>query len=654
MNASSRTFPFWTARRAVRSAVSILLVLIVGSARVFAEDAPLSASSGPAVTPQGSESAITLAPQLDFQTLLDFSGTVSGLPSRGNNSDRLGIEPFGVELSDLNDAALRDQSLDELRLYVLEHAPLGANESFAERRRSRWLLLQRAGKRQRLTEELWHAFSNREVHETSELGLRLGSWLLEHGGADDALKVFQEMLATPELDAGSVRQARLGIIEGFLATDDVERADAAALDFQNDYEPKEPSWIVLQARLALRQDDPARAAEMLQDAPSVSTRLWLIFSEWRSLTIEAPVALSRLGAIPIPAESETLERTRTAMVAVIADQPSLAATRVNALERLIEWTEELDPLLALDLPQALLAAYGHIAHTVIQDWGMNSSSAESLWQALWQRGDLSALEERALAVNLIWTGLYPSTPVSGYGWLIRHCLSHQKFELIQMFFGDRGVLANYEALDDGALLILMDEALRNTDFALAAELQRLIRKRPDTIDLGAWVVRTARIQVLGGYPELGADQLDRWLSSLKEISPGSLDRVMQIMFDLQFLEQHELAIKLFQSASRLIRTADQKRELFYWMGQSWLGMGEPARAAAYFLESASLSGPNAVLWRRSALYQAGLALEAAMFFDDAVRVYQQLLSGTNDAKLQAKLQYRLAQIQLARIRQEGQ
>jgi len=158
---------------------------------------------------------------------------------------------------------------------------------------------------------------------------------------------------------------------------------------------------------------------------------------------------------------------------------------------------------------------------------------------------------------------------------------------------------------------------------------------------------------LGGYPELGADNLDQWLSSLKEISPDSLDRVMQIMFDLQFLEQHELAIKLFESASRLIRTADQKRELFYWMGQSWLGIDEPARAAAYFLESANLSGPNDLLWRRSALYQAGLALEAATFYDDATRVYQQLLSDANDAKLQAKLQYRLAQIQLARIRQEG-
>ncbi|MGA1696953.1 MAG: hypothetical protein ACO39V_08745, partial [Arenicellales bacterium] len=77
MNASSRAFPFWTARRVARSAVSILFVLSAGSARALAEDAPQAASSDLPVAPQGSESAITLAPQLDFQTLLDFSGGVS-------------------------------------------------------------------------------------------------------------------------------------------------------------------------------------------------------------------------------------------------------------------------------------------------------------------------------------------------------------------------------------------------------------------------------------------------------------------------------------------------------------------------------------------------------------------------------------------------
>jgi tetratricopeptide (TPR) repeat protein len=127
---------------------------------------------------------------------------------------------------------------------------------------------------------------------------------------------------------------------------------------------------------------------------------------------------------------------------------------------------------------------------------------------------------------------------------------------------------------------------------------------------------------------------------------------MQIMFDLQFLEQHELAIRLFEAAARLIRTADQKREIFYWMGQSWLALEESAVAAAYFLESAGLSGPNDALWKRSALYQAGLALEAGALYEDASRIYEQLMVGAVDPKMQAKLQYRLAQIQLARTQPE--
>ena len=135
--------------------------------------------------------------------------------------------------------------------------------------------------------------------------------------------------------------------------------------------------------------------------------------------------------------------------------------------------------------------------------------------------------------------------------------------LIQHYFGDQGLVAGYSSLDDEALMLLVDLALAQTDFPLAAQLQGLVRQAPMGIASDAWVLRGARIQVLGGNPQKGAERLTKWMDELSAIAPEGLDRVMQIMFDLQFLGEHRLALNLFEHAARLIRTADQKREIFF-------------------------------------------------------------------------------------------
>jgi tetratricopeptide (TPR) repeat protein len=224
--------------------------------------------------------------------------------------------------------------------------------------------------------------------------------------------------------------------------------------------------------------------------------------------------------------------------------------------------------------------------------------------------------------------------------------------LLPVFFGEEGILEQFQDLDDGVLILLVDWALRQSDVALAANLQSHIDSPPPGINIDAWTLRSARIQVLGGNPELGASQLVTWFSATEQLSRGSLDRAMQIVFDLQFLGEHEIAIQLFREMAHLIRTAEQKKELFYWMAQSWAGLGDYPRAAIYYLESASLTGESDLLWRQSAFYKAGQSLEDARYYSDAKKVYTMLLGNSSDPKMLAKLQYRLAQIQLAEIHRD--
>ena len=66
--------------------------------------------------------------------------------------------------------------------------------------------------------------------------------------------------------------------------------------------------------------------------------------------------------------------------------------------------------------------------------------------------------------------------------------------------------------------------------------------------------------MLGGKPEIGASQLAAWFSTVDQLSLGSLDRAMQIVFDLQFLGEHEIAIQIFKQMAHLNRTEEQKKE----------------------------------------------------------------------------------------------
>ena len=98
------------------------------------------------------------------------------------------------------------------------------------------------------------------------------------------------------------------------------------------------------------------------------------------------------------------------------------------------------------------------------------------------------------------------------------------------------------------------------------------------------------------------------------------------------------------------QTEGHRRELFFWTAQSFYEVGDFALSAAYYLESARLAGERNPFWEKSALYQAAQALESASFYDDAANVYNRLLGSSPDPKMQAKLRYRLAQIEHQRKR----
>ena len=629
----------------------LLLIGVTASRPIVAEqlaDAPSAAAqSYPATVGQ----AFSPALDLDFETLGTSEGSLSSASKARSSQERTSAVSFRLELTDEILADLRDRRLDELGLYLLDDLPLSSAVPATERQRQRWYLLERRNQTDQLEDELQGVLAVAKDDLRLEIGLRLGDLLLRTGHPARARGVFEQLLVEEVSRDGAAQQLRQRIVLSYF--DEGRFSDAAtfAKHLTAEFAPDQPSWRLLRALIALSLDSPEEAVTLLRDETSIEAELWRIFARWQNRSMSATATLVEIGQLKIPADGHALLALRSAVIAQVAKLPEHARTRAMALESLAQSEIKLPALLRIDAKTELLTTYAEIARLVLAREGISLVALDVVRTYQQSYGPEDALGQRALAVALLLQEKAIGIPISSDSWLIRHLIEAGVPGLIPVFFGDSGIAANMEEVSAESLMLLVDEALGREDLPSAAQLQARIETPAPGVDLGDWTVRTARIHVLGGNAALGASQLGDWLSGLDEMSPAGLDRVMQILFDLQFIGEHQLALRLFEVIAPLVRTANHRRELFYWSAQSWVGLEEYARGAAFFLESARLSGDQHPFWQKSALYQAAKALESAALYEDAATVYKGLLGGSSEPKMQAKLRYRLAQIE--RRRTEG-
>ena len=566
----------------------------------------------------------------------------------------LASTPFSLALGSASIHGFKDRGLRQLALRVLGALPATDEEAMLTRARERWELLEEQGRWDTLITELTRRFEEQPGSEFLEVGLRLSSALLMVAKGSRAQAVSRALLAEGQFDPGAVQEIRRNIIKAYIAQGLVADAEIAAQRYQLEYAPDETSWQLLRARIALAGQRPKDAVFQLIGVQSYEAQLWRAYAEWRSGALPIDLALTRLDAVLIPAELVRLESTRHAMLAEVASEVGYARLHVAAIEYLLLHKAKADPLLPKQDSDSLIKSYRALGQTVLKDLSLLDDQATTAWKTLATGGDLDALAARSLCVYLLTLALPRREQQLAHSWLVRQLLEQGYAGLLGSFYGQNGLLGHYSDLEDETLLLLVDQALAESDFGRAADLQSMIDGPPQGVNHGAWVLRSARLQILGGNAGGGAAELKVWLAQLQAIAPASLDQVMQVMFDLQFLGKHRLALELFQVATPLVQTPGQKRELLYWVAQSWAELGDHIRSAAYFVESAAWAGATADPWSRSALYRAGQELESGALYDDAGVIYHQLLGDTTDPKLQAKLRYRLAQLQLGRLRaQEG-
>jgi len=126
-----------------------------------------------------------------------------------------------------------------------------------------------------------------------------------------------------------------------------------------------------------------------------------------------------------------------------------------------------------------------------------------------------------------------------------------------------------------------------------------------------------------------------------------LDRYIQVLFDFQTVQQHENALYLFDLIKPAWLNDKLKREIYFWKAQSHYALEQYDQSALFYLKSASaLKSEENDLWGQSAKFKAAGALLKAGIYDDAKKVYSDLLLITLSESRKSLIKQNLQQIRL--------
>jgi tetratricopeptide (TPR) repeat protein len=173
----------------------------------------------------------------------------------------------------------------------------------------------------------------------------------------------------------------------------------------------------------------------------------------------------------------------------------------------------------------------------------------------------------------------------------------------------------------------------------------------DTVPPGTsrfdWQLRRSRVLFLGGRYDEGNLVLQELIAEYLEPQPEATDRILQVLFDIQTVGLHAQAIDHFGHLLRLDIELKRRREILYWIGDSYRGLEKYDQAALLYLQSAMMPGPDSMdPWAQTARFNAAESLQLAGLVDDARRIYQALLRVTEDQARRSVLSHKIQQLWL--------
>lgn len=438
-----------------------------------------------------------------------------------------------------------------------------------------------------------------------------------------ARHLLARLLWDNETSAEELPQARLLVIETYLAEDKPREAYALMLRYQQDYKPldRETAARFVDALLASGMDKEAiNWFSQLDEASPVKLLLRL---QTNLIAPEAAIAQARAGLAKNPA----------AVPYWVVLQYAAAAQRntmlnVEAMENLLQLAPDKSPERTAAMAAELWKAYSAAAQEIANQEQLLVGD-EANWSDFGaRRAAANPTTGRAFFAYLALASKVRETRQSAQLQLA-YSLQSSKLPLTAVrLFGDAARFPTTQ-LDAQARFLLGSMAADNNLQEAAARFW-IGLAAPPNLDAEEWNLRLAQSLVRAGAATAGADALRALIADKKTLSPESMRRAIAVVVELQDSGHYKTGDELYRALLPLAALRE-RRDILYGIARIAEANYDFPRAADHFLESALMMDartPDALAI--NARIYAGANLGRAGFKDDARAQFNWLLKNVKD------------------------
>jgi len=549
---------------------------------------------------------------------------------------------------------LAKQGAAELALQQLEQqqpAPLDKPDDWLRWERQRIELYRQSA--------AWQTLINRIEEQQPYIEEEYRAWfvtqqaeaMLALGEGSKARSILQRLvwLHDGDLDNKALSLWRRHIIRSYLLDNKTSDAHSAMLRHEHDYpKSKTENHTLLRARVLLVAERPLDAAELLKNEKGIDAQTVYLLSALRSARLPAKQVIKKTRSLLKKKKAPALLRAR--LFNVLAEASKVEDDRVGqitALEKMLSLTrvKQLDDGLFRFSGEQLWQAY-HEYGQIIGNQKQLLLGDDQSWFSAADKLKKNVIQQRSLYGFLGKDSRDTANRARANEWLVNSLRNEKNgVEIVRHLYLKEATAQN--TMPAIARYSLLEKALKESDITLASRLMAGLSQAPKGIDKLQWELRRARVFVMASKPDEAVQVLDNIITNSKLDNGKALDRLMQVLFDLQTIEAHDQVYRLFEKMLGKIELPQFRRELYYWMADSRKAQSRHADAAVLYLKSAESNiGKQPDLWAQSALYQAAESLANAALTEDARRIYEKLLRLTKDPSRRAQLQRRIQQLWL--------
>lgn len=393
------------------------------------------------------------------------------------------------------------------------------------------------------------------------------------------------LLWRSNLPDDEMRQARLLVIESYLAQNRPQDAYVLMLRYQQDFKPldRDTAARFVDALLAAGMEKEAvNWYSQLDDASPVKLLMRLATN---LVTVDAAIAQARAA----------LARTPNAAAYWIVLQHAAALQnnrlmQVEALENLLQLAGDKSPERLGSIAAELWKSYVAAAQDVANQNQLLLGDDTNWTDFAARRMGTSPVAARAFYAYLALQSRTRETRLSAQLQLVLS-LQSSKLGLVAVRLFDDAVRFPVAQLDLQARYLLGGMALDNNQALTAAGYWQGL-STPSALDPDEWQMRLAQALVRAGVAGAGADALRALIAGKKMLSDDLMRRAIISVQELQDTGNYKSADELYRALLPLAGVRD-RRDILVGLGRITEANYDFQHAADYFLEAALLVDTNA-------------------------------------------------------------